>query len=170
MDAITKGDPLSWAIFSGCDRYRYALCRAWDGDKPALIFIGLNPSTATHEKDDPTIRKCCKWAKEWGFGSYVMLNAWAFRSTDPKKMLSQDDPNGPENDDYILSLTQNAKPDGGDHIIACWGANITPEREEELKVLLQGRAVFALHVTKGGNPGHPLYLRNDTKPSIFWEA
>ena len=53
------------AIFSECRKYRYALCRIWDDSKPYAMFIGLNPSTADETEDDPTIRRCINYAKDW---------------------------------------------------------------------------------------------------------
>ena len=46
------------AILSADRKYRYVLTRIWDEAKSTVVFIGLNPSTADEETDDPTIRKC----------------------------------------------------------------------------------------------------------------
>ena len=51
-----------------------------------MAFIGLNPSTADETADDPTIRKCIKYAKAWGFGGLLMLNVYSFRATNPDDM------------------------------------------------------------------------------------
>lgn len=51
------------AILSVDRKYRYILSRTWDETKPTVVFIGLNPSTADEETDDPTIRKCINYAK-----------------------------------------------------------------------------------------------------------
>ena len=51
------------ALLSEDRKYRYLLSRAWDEAKPTVLFIGLNPSTADEETDDPTIRKCINYAK-----------------------------------------------------------------------------------------------------------
>jgi hypothetical protein len=52
-----------------------------------ICFIGLNPSTADAEVNDPTIRRCIGFAHDWGFGGLLMLNLFAFRATDPKRVL-----------------------------------------------------------------------------------
>lgn len=46
------------AQFSDCRMYRYALWRVWAQGDGCITFIGLNPSTADENKDDPTIRRC----------------------------------------------------------------------------------------------------------------
>ena len=70
----------SHATFSSCKKYRYSLFRIWDEDKPLVLFIGLNPSTADEKEDDPTIRRCINFAKQWGYGGLIMGNLFAFRA------------------------------------------------------------------------------------------
>jgi len=53
------------AVLSRDGLYRYALRRVWDPARPAVLFIGLNPSTADHRIDDPTIRRCVRFARDW---------------------------------------------------------------------------------------------------------
>jgi hypothetical protein len=83
-------DPFPFAIssatFDDTRKYRYTLLRYWgpSTDMPLVLFIGLNPSTADEKVLDPTVRKCCIWAKEWGYGGMIMMNVYAFRSTDPR--------------------------------------------------------------------------------------
>ena len=56
------------AVFSPDRLHRYGLWRIWDDDLPKVLFIGLNPSTADELKNDPTIRRCIGYAKDWGYG------------------------------------------------------------------------------------------------------
>ena len=44
------------ALFSKDRIYRYALWRTWDESKPKVLFVGLNPSTASHSNDDQTLK------------------------------------------------------------------------------------------------------------------
>ncbi|MEM8494996.1 MAG: DUF1643 domain-containing protein [Planctomycetota bacterium] len=154
------------AEISECGRYRYALWRDWDwqGYANRVAFVGLNPSTADADQDDRTIRKCMKFARKWGYGGILMLNAYAFRATKPADMFAADDPIGPANDE---ALSYRANQAG--LVIACWGAHCDPEREARVYELLSRRAsrVECLSVTKAGRPGHPLYIRGDTKPVPF---
>jgi len=79
---------ISGAGFSECRAYRYALWRRWDwqGYANQVMFVGLNPSTADETEDDPTIRRCIRFAKDWGCGSLLMLNAYAWRATKPRDL------------------------------------------------------------------------------------
>ena len=95
--------------------YRYTLSRTWDSTKPTVLFIGLNPSIADENIDDPTITRCINFAKDWGYGTLLMANLFAFRSTYPKEIYLIDDPIGKDNDHYILECVKQS-----DLIIACW--------------------------------------------------
>jgi hypothetical protein len=39
------------------EEYRYRVMRTWEAAKPYVLFVLMNPSTATPEKDDSTIRR-----------------------------------------------------------------------------------------------------------------
>ena len=80
------------ATFSECRKYRYTLWRRWDGlfASGYAMFIGLNPSTADETNDDPTIRRCIGYARDWGYGGLCMTNLFAFRATLPKNMKAVD--------------------------------------------------------------------------------
>lgn len=88
----------SGANFSRCRRFRYALWREWDATLPAVMLIGLNPSTADANHNDPTIRRCIGFARDWGFGGVRVLNLFAFRATYPDDLKAAADPVGPRND------------------------------------------------------------------------
>jgi hypothetical protein len=93
------GDGLACsAVFSPDETWRYELRRVWDPTRPSMAFVGLNPSTADARHDDPTVRRCINFAKRWGFGGLIMLNAFAFRAADPREMMAAADPVGPDND------------------------------------------------------------------------
>ena len=106
------------AKFSKDRVYRYALWRTWDQSLKKLLFIGLNPSTADEIKDDPTMRRCIRFSKDFGFGGFIMANIFAFRSTDPKKLKKIKNPIGKKNDYWIKKLNKEAGM-----TIAAWGTH-----------------------------------------------
>jgi hypothetical protein len=109
------------------------------------MIVGLNPSTADETADDPTIRRCVAFARDWGHGSLCMTNLFAYRATKPADMLAQDDPVGPENDDALRRLAGSA---GGRHNAV--------------------RAMMPrLHYLRLTKDGHPLYLPAVLRP-IPW--
>lgn len=152
------------AKFSPCRRYRYALWREWDPSKPTVVFCGLNPSTADENDDDPTIRRCLRFAREWGFGHLVMLNVYGWRSTDPRGLLEVNDPTGPENLAIILRWAQRARL-----FVCCWGNGIRHIDGFRLRQELRSKGVrlHVLKLTAQGQPWHPLYLRSDSWP-VTW--
>jgi hypothetical protein len=82
------------AVYSPCERYRYKLWRIWDSELPTLNFLMLNPSTATELVDDPTITRCTRRAEQLGFGTLIVTNLFALRSTDPRGLKQCDDARG----------------------------------------------------------------------------
>jgi hypothetical protein len=145
-------------------RYRYWLTREWqeeDAMNP-LVVIGLNPSTADETKDDPTIRRCIQFAKDWGHDSLTMLNLFAFRSTDPMALREAQDPVGPENDEFIRALCECSR------VLAAWGVHGTLDgRDAVVRKMLRevrGARVQVLGLTKDGHPKHPLYIAAATQP------
>jgi len=54
---------LSEALYSPCEAYRYRLTRRWGAAAP-LIWIMLNPSTATEAANDPTIERVCRRSRQ----------------------------------------------------------------------------------------------------------
>ena len=61
---------ISTAHYSPCELYRYDLTRIWNEAAPKLLFIMLNPSTATELKNDPTIERCEQRSKALGYGGF----------------------------------------------------------------------------------------------------
>jgi len=154
----------SKAFISKDQKYRYYLYRQWDPTliRQTAVFVGLNPSTADANQDDPTIRRCVSFAKDWGYGSLAMVNLFAYRATDPSKLKTVDDPIGPENDMVIKWAA------GYPFVLAAWGSHGTLlKRDKKVMALLSDGLVHCLGVTKKGQPKHPLYLARDTKPSIY---
>lgn len=145
------------ATISDCGRYRYTLSRVWDESLRQLLFIGLNPSTADAEQDDPTIRRLIGFATDWKFGGMLMGNLFAYRATDPKELSECEEPVGRYNNYWLEIMAQKVGIK-----VACWGAHGTLlKRDKQVLSMLDSFFIFGL--TKEGMPKHPLYLRSDTE-------
>lgn len=158
----------------GGDRsqYRYTLGRTWRDDamfiEPVFInrppyldkdalFVMLNPSTADARQDDPTVAKCIRLARRWGFGGVQVRNIFAFRSTDPGNLRHASDPIGPDND---LAIVDAANSEHTGVIVAAWGNDGKFLLRGSLvrKMLgFTGRPIYCFDISKEGQPVHPLY-------------
>ena len=164
MITRTHDDAGTWssAVYSDCETYRYMLRRDWAGSGPHLIYILLNPSTASAEKNDPTIERCERRARAAGFAGFSVANIFAFRATYPRALRHSADPVGPENDAVLAGISA-----GGDRILCGWGAHgALFGRGGEIADMLrrQGRDLWHLGLTKAGHPRHPLYIGYAQKP------
>ena len=144
-------------IISECKKYRYYLER--DDMSNPLVFIMLNPSTADADNDDPTIRRCRRFAKDNGYTGLVVVNLYGYRATNPKELKSVADPIGAMNDKNVLAACVNRD------VCCAWGNNANKDRALNILNLVEGKAknIFALDVAKTGMPKHPLYLPASSK-------
>lgn len=143
------------AKFSDCGKHRLLLWRIWDESKPLIMFIGLNPSTANANTDDPTIRRVKAMANSWGYGGVYMMNLFTYISTDPKQLNIEH--GNSEDCDWYLETTATMV----DKIIFAWGNFEVLGRDKEVKGMFPNS--YALHINKNGSPKHPLYVRSDVK-------
>lgn len=153
-----------FAVIRGAhDEYRYQLSRVWSYDEPHCLWIMLNPSTADASVDDATIRKCERFAYQWGHGGIIVVNLFAFRSRHPKALLATRDPVGPDNDFYIQEAAACT-----DRVVCGWGAMpFATARARKVPTMLQrrthARSPQCLGLTVKGEPRHPLMLAYATE-------
>lgn len=144
--------------------YRFTLERTWfdegDPSDPCtyITYIGLNPSTADANFDDPTIRRLIQFTRDFGYKGFEIRNLYALRCTDPdkvdrSKLISLDN-------ESVLSKCR------GEKIVLCYGKNRNwPDwywiiRKLELWYTDQ---LYCFGRNKDGSPKHPLYLKGTTK-------
>lgn len=164
-DAPACVPTVSRAVLSSCGAYRYRLERRW-GDPPRLLgFIMLNPSTADAELDDPTIRRCKRFAEDAGFNGIVVGNLFAYRATDPREMKMASAPIGPENDEHLKAICREVET-----VVCAWGTNGSLRNRDQavLRLIrLEGCEPHCLSLTAKGAPQHPLYLPADLRPKVM---
>jgi len=151
------------ALLSEDRVYRYSLSRIWDKSKPYLLFIGLNPSTADENEDDPTIKRCIDYADRWGYGGLKMANLFAYRATLPSDLKKSKNPIGVDNNIYIKELSKGA----GMTIVAWSNEGSYLNRDKEVLKLI--KEPMCLNINKSGQPAHPLYQKKDIhlKPYLY---
>ena len=148
----------SGAVFSDCRKYRYALWRMWNEHKPIAMIIGLNPSTAGHTRNDPTITRCISFARSWGYGGVCVTNLFGFCATAPTELKAHHDPIGKENDAWVHEMAKEAAIK-----VAAWG-NHGKFLNRSLEILPSLDQLHCIKMNKSGEPAHPLYLKAELKP------
>jgi hypothetical protein len=152
------------AELSACGKYRLSLTRQLSPvGELTCLFIMLNPSTADADVDDPTIRKCMKFARSWGFHWLHVVNLFSYRATSPADMKVCWLPVGLGNDDALRSRAA-----GADLIVCAWGKH--GRHRNRCDAVRQSLADYRLHylqLNKDGSPKHPLYVKDSTQPTLW---
>lgn len=154
-------------ILSDCEQYRYRLWREWDASRPVLGFIMLNPSTADHQVNDPTITRCMQRALAAKYGRLEVVNLFPLRSTDPGRLLTHvallgDLPH--RNECAIMDALDRCSL-----VICAWGAHkAAPARAADvlqiIRVSGRGTLLYHLGLNQDGSPKHPLYVAANVQP------
>lgn len=142
------------------------------GSNP-LLCVGVNPSTATPNNLDNTLRSVSRIAKANGYDSWIMINLYPQRATNPNDMHKKLDHNLlRDNLRYIKDILDNYP---NLDIWVAWGTLI--EKRSFLKTCLvelvevssdyKCRWITYGKRSKKGHPHHPLYLRTDSSEHPF---
>ena len=123
-------------------------------------MIHRSNSAMDENADDPTLRRCKRFANDWIFGGIVMTNLFALRSTNPNVIYGTQNPEGdPENIDIIKATAAECAV-----VIACWGVHgKLRERDKVVMRELSKNRLKHIGLTKAGHPRHPLYLPSNAK-------
>lgn len=159
-------------ILSDCGTYRYRLWREWERNLPTLAFLMLNPSTADHVANDPTITRCLARAIAGGYGRLEVANLFPLRATNPDELLNHADPVGPQGagisaDGAIMDVVGAASM-----VICAWGTHpAAAARARDVVRLISAcgarNRLYHLGLNKDGSPKHPLYIAASTRPKPF---
>jgi hypothetical protein len=148
------------ATISACGTYRYSLERATGIVGPNIAWLMINPSTATAEKDDHTIRKVIGFSRRAGYGVALVVNLFAWRTKDVRDLRTNlADAEGEENCRAIMEAT--AISDG---VVCAWGPKRWAyEQAEQTLLWLAGhpagpRRLLCVGTAKDGAPLHPLFV------------
>lgn len=180
-DTITRD-----ADLSRCGAFRWTLTRSWSSEGGRVCFIGLNPSTADHCRDDPTVLRWIHFARAWGYGGFVAVNLYPFRSSSPAdaRAWANWQENGPdyyardrlwENETVLVREAKAAAL-----VVPCWGAGVWDPMyvDHVLEMIQEGEApwpdLHCLGLTASGDPKHPMArgrsrIPDHTRPAL-WRA
>lgn len=151
------------AEFSECGKYRYKLWRIWNAEKPLVMCIGLNPSTANHTKNDNTINILVRVLTHLGYGGFYMMNLFAWISSKPEDLLTCENALG-DNDAKLDEVRLLCKD-----VIACWGAfDQAAERIKQVRPRFPDALCFGRN--NNGTPWHPRalsYKKMLNDPKLF---
>lgn len=141
------------------------------GSGGIVNFLMLNPSTADDTFDDQTIRKCCGFAKRWGYRGIIVTNLFSFRATDPRDLHSLirdgriDVAIGDENDTAIANAANEA-----DIVVVAWGANAASYQDRVNAVMGMFLRPSCIGLTNGGHPLHPCMAGYTDAPLPFLQG
>src|SRR4029077_1628350 len=115
--------------------------------------------------DDNTIRRIKKYSMDWDYGSLVVVNLYAYRTTYPEELAEVMDPVGPDNDHYIQTAVERSAT----MVMVAWGTHGTKYISNRVKTVTDiihkvGGRMHCLGVTVNGSPRHPLRLSKACKP------
>ena len=151
-------------LYLGDDTERFILGES--GENPIICF-GINPSTANDIKYDPTILKIRKIASENNCDSWVMLNLYPQRATNPNDMHIEADNDLKIKNYEVIRSVFNIYPNA--LTLASWGNAIEKRKylkdclKEILAIAPDRKWVCRGKLTVKGNPRHQLYVPDNTK-------
>lgn len=151
-------------LYLGDDTERFILGES--GANPIICF-GINPSTANDIKYDPTILKIRKIASENNCDSWVMLNLYPQRATNPNDMHIEADNDLKIKNYKVIRSVFNIYPNA--LTLASWGNAIEKRKylkdclKEILAIDPDRKWVCRGKLTVRGNPRHQLYVPDNTK-------
>lgn len=147
------------AVLSDDNLHRYILIRKWDDTQPCITFIGLNPSRADHQRNDPTTDKLEGYAKREFYGSLQLVNLYSWRSPKPRELIRNiNQAIGPECDRFIRTVIKQSQ-----RIVVMWGSQhfkAFDARAKEVLALVDQPYCFGTN--NDGQPKHPLFLAKNT--------
>ena len=168
------------ASFSDNRQYRWWLHRQWTFGLGLLLFIGLNPSRADGERDDPTLRRLQAFAKSWGYQELLVVNLFARISPHPSALQRASDPVGVENDKILQACFERWARDPQMDLWCGWGMSggrgprardvlhtLQPLRRQRQVHCPNAKGPLSLALTQTGEPRHPLYAPRQSILSPF---
>jgi len=167
------------AVVSDDKLYRYELARWWKPG-PRMLYVMLNPSTADHRRDDPTIRRCVSFAQREGFSGIEVVNLFSYRTAYPK-VLRQAVADGIDVVGKLNDIAIERAARRVTRVVVAWGGGVKFGHKSRLTAF-RGRDKTVLGILRSCGPvyrfarptqaspvPHPLMLPADT-PIERWDG
>jgi len=137
----------------------------------SLVCVGINPSTAEPNNLDNTLRNVKSRAEALGYDSWLMINVYPQRATNPNELhKTLDEEMHGANMKEIKAALNKTEFD----IWAAWGTLIEKRaylwnclKDIYSMIGVQSAWYSIGKISKNGHPHHPLYLRNGLPMNRF---
>lgn len=157
---------MNGACISADGLHRTRLWRIWEPEKPRMLLVMLNPSTADASLDDPTIVRGVGFAKREGCGGLEVANLYSYRTPSPSVLKAKHYPTSADNDAVLRALLGVVTGP----VVCGWGVHAKTQDAEAFRAMAFAAGVTLFHLgvlNTNGSPRHPLYLRSNT-PLLQW--
>jgi hypothetical protein len=157
MNYIDKG-----ATFSEDKKYRFDLYRRIGLGNRKMLSVGLNPSTAGANKDDPTIRRDIGFALTWGFDLFYKGNLWPYVTSNPKDLTPETcNRHDVKNQSFLVKMAMESEL-----VVLSYGnhGDMYGQGNKIASLLKQYcENVMCFGKNQNGQPKHELYLPKTAK-------
>lgn len=148
------------------NKFRFLLGQIKNESKVCLWF-GINPSTASPDKLDNTIKKIVKLSKNNGFDNWLMANIYPQRATNPNDL---DNKLNTDIHETNMKIIESILDEYKDITIVFAYGNLIDKRKylknclDDISCLINKSniSIKTLGLTNLRNPKHPLYLKDNT--------
>ena len=167
----------NYALISKCGKYRWFFGSKTDfvGPEKRMIFKMINPSTASHESDDPTVKSCRRIAEKNNCTDFCILNFYPLRTPNVSdldewfaKTNIQEafDVTGVSSMLVSMSIASaKENPKEIIFVVACGKFGKAKGLKEKFSAFLnktEDTPIFCLGQNQDGSPMHPLFKAANT--------
>jgi hypothetical protein len=136
---------------------------------PFACFVGMNPSAASADVDDKTIRMDMEFTRRLGYMRYCKVNLFGLCATEPGELLMECNKYSVFQC-YANEITLITRALQADITVCCWGSlpagpllDHAKEVFRKIKNNLKGRKLYCYGTTQDGSPRHTSRLAHDTE-------